>query len=300
MELVPMQPCGVLLRDFDGANPEHLRAFAAAFRKYSFVKLNDPEMTPEEHVTLMAQVGTVAADRPGGPPVSYLFHDPAKYTGFDPTNSKPEKFDDGELLFHFDFAFVDDWPCHAISLFGMEIPPTGGDTLFVHGSQAYERLDAESKKAIEGRYAIHLYDPYRTKGSVRTREATLGRFPERGMQEVAWKHPYEDRRVLGTAMSHTDRIAGMPADESEVLLNRLFAVSYDPAHMYRHKWTVGDFVVWDNRVIQHSREHFDYSTRRRLRRVINGDELAIQRRVRRWKIQQPVESVKAVESLRTA
>jgi alpha-ketoglutarate-dependent taurine dioxygenase len=300
MEIIPMNPCGVLLSGFVADDPDHLESFAAKFRQYSLVKLNDPNMTPDQHVCLMAQIGHVAADRPNGPTVSYLFHDPEKYAGFDPTNSKPEKFDDGELLFHFDFAFNDDWPCQAISLFGIEIPPVGGDTLFVHGAQAYDRLDEAAKQAIAGRYAIHIFDPYRTKGSIRTREAMLGRFPERGMHEVAWPHPYEERKVLGTALSSTDRIAGLPTEESEALLNHLFSVLYDQKHMYRQKWAVGDFIAWDNRVIQHSREHFDYRVRRRLRRVIDGDEAAIQRRVTRWKIQQPVEPIQTAERAQPA
>jgi taurine dioxygenase len=293
MKIESMDPFGAEISLLSFGRSDDLAAFAAAFKEHSLIKMHQPDMTPEQHVTLMAQIGPVAADRPNGPKVAHLFHDPEKYTGFDPTNSKPEKFDDGELLFHFDFAFNDDWPCQAISLYGMEIPPTGGDTLFVHGSLAYERLDDDTRQAIDGRHAIHIFDPYKTKGSVRTREAMLGRFPERGMHEVAWRHPYEDRRVLGTALSSTDRIAGLPPQESEALLDRLFAVLYDRAHMYRHKWSVGDFIVWDNRVIQHSRENFDYRMRRNLRRVIDGDEAAIQRRVKRWKIQQPQEAKSA-------
>ena len=289
MKVVPLQPLGVRLEEFDARDPAHVEQFADAFRTYSFVHFNDPDLSPDDHVLLMKAIGTVAADRPGAGPVSLLAHDPEKFKGFDPTRSDPKKFDDGELLFHFDFAFNDDWPCHAISLYAIEIPPVGGDTLFVHGSEAYARLTPEQKARIEGRKAIHIFDPYRTNGAVRTRESTLGRFPERGMHDVVRVHPNGGGPVLTTAMSSTDRIAGLPADESEALLNELFGVLYQPEHMLRHKWTVGDFVTWDNHVIQHSREHFDRRERRTLRRVINGDEHAIQKRVTRWKIQQPIE-----------
>lgn len=289
MKVIPLEPMGVRLQDFDARDPAHVEAFAEAFRKHSFVLFNDPQLTPEDHVMLMGRIGSVAADRPNGPLVSYLDHDPEKYKGFDATRMDPKKFDDGELLFHFDFAFNDDWPCHAISLYGMEIPAEGGDTLFVHGSEAYARLSPEQKAKVEGRKAIHIFDPYRTNGAVRTREATLGRYPERGMHDVVRAHPGGEGPVLTTALSSTDRIAGLPSEESEALLDELFAILYDPAHILRHKWTVGDFVVWDNHVIQHSREHFDRRVRRTLRRVINGDEAAIQKRVVRWKIQQPID-----------
>lgn len=289
MEIVPLEPMGVRLNDFDARNPDHIDQFAQAFRKHSFVTFNDPELQPEDHVALMRSIGTVAADRPGAGPVSFLDHDPEKFKGFDPTNSNPGKFDDGELLFHFDFAFNDDWPCHAISLYGITFPPTGGDTLFVHGGEAYQRLSDELKEKIAGRKAIHVFDPYRTNGAIRTRESTLGRYPERGMHDVVRDHPGGEGPVLTTALSSADRIVGLPTEESEALLDQLFAVLYDPAHIMRHKWTVGDLVVWDNHVIQHSRENFDHRLRRTLRRVINGDEAAIQRRVTRWKLQQPID-----------
>lgn len=290
MEVIKLDNVGVRLDGFDARDPAHVASFAKAFREHSFVLFNDPNLAPEDHIKLMSAVGTVAADRPGGPPVSLLDHNPETYKGFDPTRSDPKKFDDGELLFHFDFAFNDDWPCHGISLYALTIPPVGGDTLFVHGGEAYARLTAEQQARVDGKKAIHVFDPYKTNGAIRTRESMLGRFPERGMHDVVRVHPNGGTPVLTTAMSSADRIAGLPADESEALLDELFGVLYDPAHMLRHKWTVGDFVAWDNHVIQHSREHFDRRERRTLRRVIIGDEAAIQKRVTRWKIQQPADA----------
>lgn len=287
MHVTRLQNVGVRLDGFDVGNPEHCSAFADAFRKYSLVVFNDPDLTAEDHVRLMSAVGAVAADRPAGNKWSLLDHNPETFKGFDPTRSDPKKFDDGELLFHFDFAFNDDWPCHGISLHAQTIPTFGGDTLFVHGGDAYARLTDAQRARIEGRKAIHIFDPYKTKGSIRTREAMLGRYPERGMHDIVRQHP--SGPTLTTAMSSADRIAGLPAKESEALLDELFAVLYAPQHMLRHQWKVGDFVAWDNFVIQHSREQFPMDQRRTLRRVIIGDEAAIQKRVTRWKVQQPVD-----------
>lgn len=286
MKAERMQPFGVRLIDFDASNPKDIEAFAEAFKAHSFVLLNDPELTPEEQVGLMASIGRVAADRPSGPVVSFLDHVPEEYKGFDPTNSNPKKFDDGELLFHFDFAFNDDWPCDAISLYGITIPPEGGDTLFVHGSEAYARLTDEQKAKIEGARFINVFDPYRTNGAIRTRESTLGRYPERGMHDVVRPNPGGDGPALAVAMSATDRILGLPRPESEALIDELFSVLYDKEHILRHKWTPGDLVVWSNHFVQHSRETFDHRERRTIRRVINGDEATIQKRVTRWKLQQ--------------
>lgn len=289
MDVVELKPFGARLDQIDPDNPEHIQAFSEAYRKYGFVMFHKPGLTEEQHLRLMSSIGTVAADRPGAGPVAALDHKPEEYKGFDPTNSNPGKFDDGELLFHFDFAFNDDWPCDAISLYGITFPPEGGDTLFVHGSDAYERLSDELKNRIEGKKAIHVFDPYKTNGAIRTRESHLGRYAERGLHAVVRPNPEGSGPALAVALSSADRIAGMPEEESEALLNELFSVLYDKEHIFRHKWTPGDFIVWNNHYIQHSREHFDRRCRRTIRRVINGDEAAIQKRVTRWKIQQPVD-----------
>jgi alpha-ketoglutarate-dependent taurine dioxygenase len=241
-------------------------------------------MTPDQHSAIMSAVGSVAADRSGAGAVSYLTHDPQTYAGFDATNSNPGKFDAGELLFHFDFAFNDDWPCHAISLYGLEIPPRGGDTLFVHCGLTYERLESDLKVRIEGLQLLNVFDPYRTNGALRSREAGAGRFAERGMHPIAREHP-GGGKVLTPNLATTDRILGLPDDTSEALLDELFAALYASENLYRHKWSPGDFVVWDNHVVQHAREPFDHGFRRRLRRVITGDQAAIQKRVTRWKTQ---------------
>jgi taurine dioxygenase len=254
--------------------------FVKAFRDHGLVIFNDPDLSPEDHLALMASVGQITTDRPGGP-ICFVDHNPANYADFALVGSDPKNFDYGELLFHFDFAFDPDWPCHGISLYGMTVPAEGGDTLFVHGGDAYARLTAEQKARLEGRKAVHVYDPYIVKGGIRTREAMLGPEAERGMHDVLHARPGVDMPALTTAFSTTDRIEGLPSAESEALLDEVFAVLYDPEHMLRHHWTVGDFVAWDNHVIQHSRENFDHSQRRTLRRVITGNDASLKDRIMR-------------------
>jgi taurine dioxygenase len=280
MEMSRLKNVGVRLEGFDARDPAHVAQFAQAFRNHGLVVFNDPGLSPEDQIALMASVGTVVADRPGGP-IAFVDHNPEDFAQSDMLGGNPKNFDYGELLFHFDFAFDQNWPLHAISLYGMTIPPEGGDTLFVHGGDAFARLTAEQKAKVEGRKAVHVYDPVIVRGGVRTREADLGPFGERGAHEVVRSHPEGPGPVLTPAFSTADRIEGLPPEESEALLNELFAVLYDPAHMLRHQWTVGDFVAWDNRVVQHSRENFDHVYRRTLRRVLVGDEAAMQERTTR-------------------
>jgi taurine dioxygenase len=292
MEISRLKKVGVRLEGFDARDPIHREAFANAFQDYGLVVFNDPTLSSEDQLALMASVGQVASDRPGGP-VTMVDHNPDLYKGSGLIGSDPKNFDYGELLFHCDFAFDQDWPCHGISLYAITVPPEGGDTLFVHGGDAYARLTADQKARVAGRKAVHVYDPFIVKGSVRTREAELGPYAERGMHDVIYARPGGSGPALTTAFATADRILDLPADESEALLDELFAVLYDPAHMLRHQWTVGDFVAWDNHVIQHSRENFDHGERRTLRRVMIGDADAMQKRVARPQSPQPAEATTA-------
>jgi taurine dioxygenase len=278
MDMVRLKNVGVRLEGFDPSNPAHRDTFADAFRKYGLVIFNDPNLSPEDHVSLMASVGQVTSDRPGGP-IAFVDHNPENYKASGLIGADPKNFDYGELQFHFDFAFDTDWPCHGISLYAVTVPPEGGDTLFVHCGDAYARLTADQKARVDGRQAVHIYDPQTVKGDVRTRESMLGSDAERGWHDVVRPNPGGVGPVLTTAFATADRIDGLPSDESETLLNELFAVLYDPEHMLRHRWTVGDFVAWDNHVLQHSRETFDHAQRRTLRRVITGNDAALKKRM---------------------
>lgn len=272
MRTTRLKNVGVRLEGFDIRERADVEAFVEAFRQYGFVVFNDPQLSDEDHLALMAALGEIVSDRPGGP-IAFVDHNPADYPA-DAIGADPKNFDFGELLFHFDFAFDQDWPIHAISLFAETIPPEGGDTLFVHGGDAYARLSPSQRARLEGRKAVHVYDPVIVKGGVRTREADLGPHAERGRHEAIRAHPYRGTPVLTIAFSTTDRIEGLPAQESDALLDEVFELLYDPEHMLRHKWQVGDLVVWDNRVVQHSRENFEHCYRRKLRRVLTGSSEA--------------------------
>ncbi len=54
-------------------------------------------------------------------------------------------------------------------------------------------------------------------------------------------------------MMQTGGILGVDADTSDELIAQLFGVLYDESNTYRHDWSVGDIVVWDNVALQHSR-----------------------------------------------
>jgi taurine dioxygenase len=65
----------------------------------------------------------------------------------------------------------------------------------------------------------------------------------------------------------TRAVVGMPEDKSKKLLIRLFEHQEQPRFQYRHRWTPGDVIMWDNRCTLHARSYFDGSQLRKMRRV---------------------------------
>ena len=66
---------------------------------------------------------------------------------------------DGEMHFHSDQCYIEK-PATGTFLYALEVPSSGGDTLFLNMYKAYDALPAEMKARVDGRKALnaHLYD----------------------------------------------------------------------------------------------------------------------------------------------
>jgi len=88
--------------------------------------------------------------------------------------------------------------------------------------------------------------------------------------------PETGRKSLFVSRLMTDQIIGMPEGESRAVLDTLSDHCEQPRFMYRHKWQVGDIVLWDNRCSTHARMDFDGSQRRLMKRIALADALVPQ------------------------
>lgn len=170
---------------------------------------------------------------------------------------------DGEMQFHTDQCHQE-IPAKASMLYAIEIPSVGGNTLFANAYMAYETLPADIKHRIEGRKALNAYD-YGTAATIRKAEVPAG--APSFAHPVVRTHPATGRKALYVNRLMTRRIEGLPADESEALLNLLFDHQEQPQFIYEHVWRVGDILMWDNRCTLHARTDFSADERRLLRRV---------------------------------
>jgi taurine dioxygenase len=169
---------------------------------------------------------------------------------------------DGEMMFHHDMIHAQ-VPSKATLLYSVEIPSTGGNTLFASGYAAYDTLDPSIRNRLEGRHASHHYNYGSTqRGDKRGTEAF-----------AACTHPvfrtHEDtgRKAVYVNRLMTVGIVDMPPEESTPLLEAVFDHAERREFVYEHVWRVGDLLLWDNRCSSHARTDFPSGERRLLLRT---------------------------------
>ncbi len=171
-------------------------------------------------------------------------------------------FGEGDMWFHIDSGYSER-PYNYTFLYALELPSTGGDTLFSNMYMAYEALPVELKQKLKGRKALHIHE-YK-----RTEKVEVG---EDLSHAAHWFHPVfathaeTGRKSLFVDRLMTARIEGFSKEENEVLLDQLYEIGERPEFVYEHKWRLNDFVMWDNRCSIHARTWFPPEERRLLRR----------------------------------
>ena len=170
---------------------------------------------------------------------------------------------DGEMQFHSDQCHQER-PARASMLYAIEVPSTGGNTLFANAYKAYETLPERVKRRIEGRRALNAYD---YDASATKRGTKLAEGVPSYAHPVVRTHPVTGRQALYVNRLMTVRIEGMSSEESAELLNLLFDHQEKPEFIYEHVWRPGDLLVWDNRCALHARTDFSPTERRLMRRV---------------------------------
>ncbi len=168
---------------------------------------------------------------------------------------------DGEMMFHSDGAFTDQ-PYKATILHAIEVPRSGGDTLFANLYAAYEALPEDTRRKLDGLAAYHCYY-----AGAMQKTGPAGSLSGEFTRPVVSVHDETGRKALFVSRLMTTRIEGLPGKEGEAFLARLLDHTERPEIIYTHRWRPGDLVMWDNRCTNHARTDFSPSERRLLRRT---------------------------------
>jgi taurine dioxygenase len=151
---------------------------------------------------------------------------------------------------HTDLTFTPR-PAKGALLLCREKPPVGGDTMFGNMYLAYETLTPKMRTFIDDMEAIH--DASLVKGLEQRdpeKVAEMKRLNPPVAHRVVQVHPETGRKSL-LAGQRIRGIVGLSDTESAAILAFLNDHAQSPEFVYRHRWSVDDLVMWDNRCTQH-------------------------------------------------
>lgn len=253
-------------------------AFAAlheAFLRHHVLCIRDQELTADQQL--------IFAERFGKPEVHPIVEGtdehPEVVRAFKPAGQRAS-FGVG---WHSDNSFFDE-PSLGTVLYGVTIPPVGGDTLYASMEAAWEALSPAMQSWLQELHGVHsamkAYDPAITGDSKYDGDGPIKyRWSESIRDEVRHPlvrtHPETGRRSIYVNPMFTTGVAELHDDEGQALLEFLFRHCARPEFTCRLQWEPGTVAVWDNRCVWHYAMD-DYPDHERLmfRVTIAGDRPA--------------------------
>ncbi len=264
----PISPhIGSTIRGLDLSKPiptETLKSLKAVWLERKVLIFSEQSLTPQQQVDCTRQFGELD---------KYPFLE-----GMDnmPYVAEVLKLPDETINFggvwHSDTSYLKA-PAAGASLYALELPPIGGDTIFCNMGTAYETLSDEVKEQISTLRGINTSN----KAAVsKTREARLAKDTKTKTfthtHPVVRTHPETGEKTLYVNEAHTLCFDGWTEEESQPLLNKLYQHARKPEFQCRIKWQPGMYVLWDNRSTHHYPINDYTGYRRLLHRVsIKGD-----------------------------
>jgi alpha-ketoglutarate-dependent taurine dioxygenase len=148
-------------------------------------------------------------------------------------------------------------PSRCSLLYAKEVPHRDGvvlgDTIFASTIAAYDALPEAMKRRLDGLKAVHRYSARRRVADSPRPKLTPAQLDETPdiLHPIVRTHPYSGRKSLYVTAGECVGIAGMPDDEAADLIAELDAFCIRPEFLWRHKWRVGDLLMWDNASAMH-------------------------------------------------
>jgi taurine dioxygenase len=257
----------------DGVDDALFRTIYAAFLEHQVLLFDAHELPPGSQVAFARRFGEVQIHvmnqyHADGYPELYRLSNLDE--NGNPTGKHPDK---GTLVWHTDGS----WQRRtgqATILYAEVATAEGGETHFCDMYGGYERLSPAWKARIAGLRAVHNLDFSRTRrhGEDPMTEAQRRERPPVD-HPIVRTHPETGRKCIFLG-DHAEYILGMDYDAGRALIEELNALAVHADLTYRHRWSPGQLILWDNRCVMHRATEYDPATQRRVIRrcTIVGDE----------------------------
>lgn len=238
-EVIELNPAALL-------GPAMLARLEAALVKHEALVLHVPDLQPDQHLAIAKHFGE--------PEVHTYF--PNLGAGFEQITIIDSKLGDRADMWHHDESFLPSPPIVTMT-HAKILPPLGGDTCWISMTTAYDALSSHMKRYLEGLTAWHdMNGPMTT--ALRQGVVTHDRYVEvikagrRHLHPMVTTHPTTGRRALYISPTYTTHIDGLAPAESDAVLNYLHSHCQQVQFGFRHRWALGDMVLWDNRSVLHN------------------------------------------------
>ena len=265
--------CGALGAEVSGVdlskplNGDLAQGLVDAFHEYQVLVFRGQSIGPAAQITFT---------RLFGEPQEHPLRTRASVEGFPEVliiETRPGRIGARNNYWHTDISHRECPPAASI-LHALAIPDGLGDTMFCNMYRALETLSLGLQRLLDGMEAMH------------SAEATMRRAQEKGTDALAIDsvppplahpvlrtHPHTGRRALFVNPHFTVSFAGMTKEESTPLLHYLAEHATRPDNIYRHRWAVGDVLIWDNRCTMHyAVRDYDDTVHRKLHRTAASGE----------------------------
>jgi alpha-ketoglutarate-dependent 2,4-dichlorophenoxyacetate dioxygenase len=283
IELTPLHPTlGAELRGVDLTRPVEPEIFAeieAAFNRHGILVFPEQPVTDEQQLAFSRLFGQLEVNPNYAGAKMRLRADLADISNLDAEgrvlgrDDRRNLFNLGNQLWHTDSSFKH-VPAKCSLLSARELPVPGpmggGETEFADLRASWDALPETKKRELDGLVVEHSIFRSRSQiGFADFNDEIFKQLPP-VPQALVRHHRYSGRTSLYLA-SHASHIIGWPVEKGRALIEELVVFATQSQFVYRHRWTVGDLVIWDNRCTMHRGRPYDDTQRRVLHRTTVSD-----------------------------
>jgi len=264
---------GAIISNVDLRQTQDAETYAEIRRAYDahgVIFFRDQPLTPKQFLELGRRLG-----QPGITNAQPHVDDLPEVTVLTKEADRTSGYGD---VWHVDQSFREE-PVRGTILQAVDMPPYGGDTLFLSAAAAFDALPESLKAMLRTLNAVHTRswfthgDKFRDARKQAKTSAFLNldgssKLDDVAIHPVVTRHPNTGREVLFVNPGYTARFEGWSEGESAPLLKQLFDHCQQPEFQCRFKWGVGDIAYWDNWQVWHYAVNDYQGHRREMQRMI--------------------------------
>jgi taurine dioxygenase len=277
IDVTPLSPAlGGIISGVDiaeGISDQQFAEIRQAFIDYGVIFLRDQQLTPDQHIEFARRWGKINVNR--------FFKAVDTHPIIAEVRKEAHQKANIGSSWHTDHSY-DEIPAMGSILYAREVPTVGGDTLFASMYAAYDALSDGLKKMLSTMNAVHSSRHAFGEGAyVDTDAEDLGgrlgnteAATQDSIHPVIIKHPLSGRPALYVNGDFTVKFENWTQQESQPLLDYLYAHARQNEFTCRFQWQMGSIAIWDNRATHHSALNDYHGERRLMHRItIDGERL---------------------------